>query len=87
MLQQIMSWVVTGLMLYLGAGLVFSVAFVFAGVNRLDPVARRSSWGFRVLILPGSVALWPLLLRRWVLGRPPPEERNAHRLAAREDNR
>jgi hypothetical protein len=87
MLQQVMGWVVTALMLYLGVGLVFSVAFVFAGVNRVDPVARQSSWGFRLMILPGSVALWPLLLRRWVLGRPPPEERNAHRLAASERNR
>jgi hypothetical protein len=69
MLQQVMGWVVTALMLYLGVGLVFSVAFVFAGVNRVDPVARQSSWGFRLMILPGSVALWPLLLRRWVLGR------------------
>ena len=52
------------LALYLLAGLLFAVPFVLRGVNRIDPVAREGSWGFRLIILPGVVALWPLLLRR-----------------------
>jgi hypothetical protein len=68
---------------YLAAGLVFALAFVTAGVQRVDPAARDGTWGFRLLILPGAAALWPLLLARWVRGGPPPEERNAHRDAAR----
>ena len=68
---------------YFAAGLVFAVAFITAGVQRVDPAARGASWGFRLLILPGAAALWPLLLARWVRGVPPPEERNAHRDAAR----
>ena len=54
--------VVSGL--YLLAGLLFAVPFVLRGVNRIDPVAHEGSWGFRLIILPGVVALWPLLLRR-----------------------
>lgn len=50
---------------YLGAGLVFGVAFVAAGVARIDPAARGTSAAFRLLILPGSVALWPLLAAKW----------------------
>lgn len=70
--------------LYLGGGLVFAVPFVLLGVNRLDPHARPGTWGFRLLILPGTVLLWPLLLRRWLSGaHEPPTERNAHRAAAR----
>lgn len=68
---------------WLAAGLVFALAFVTAGVQRVDPAARGAPWGFRLLILPGAAALWPLLLLRWVRGGSPPAERNAHRDAAR----
>ena len=69
--------------IYLAIGVLFSVPFVAIGVARVDPAARGASWGFRMLILPAVVALWPLLARRWVGGRTRPEERNAHREGAR----
>ena len=76
--------VVTVLSTYVGIGLLFAVPFVLFGVERIDPAARGATWGFRLLILPGSVALWPLLLARLVRGGGmPPEERNAHRASAR----
>lgn len=66
--------------LYFGIGFLFSVAFVIAGVKRLDANASGSGLAFRLLILPGSAAFWPLLLRRWIRGdRHVPEERNPHR--------
>jgi hypothetical protein len=69
---------------YLACGLLFAILFVLVGVNRIDPHARLGSWGFRLLIIPGTMFLWPLLARRWWSGRrEPPEERNAHRCAAR----
>jgi hypothetical protein len=80
--MEIVDWIVFAFETYLGIGVIFATVFVLAGVNRIDPVARASSWGFRAMIFPGSVALWPLLLRRWILNRPPAEERNAHRSAA-----
>ena len=79
--ERIAGWIVGGLTVYAAVGVVFALLFVTRGVNRIDPVARESTWGFRVTIFPGSVALWPLLLKRWVLGRQPPTERNAHRSA------
>lgn len=57
---------------YLGAGLVFACVFVARGVQRIDPAAVGTSWPFRLLILPGVAALWPVLLRRWVRGEVPP---------------
>lgn len=57
--------IVSVLALYLGVGLIFGVAFVWRGAPRIDPAARGTSLGFRLLILPGSAALWPLLARRW----------------------
>ena len=69
---------------YLVCGLAVSIPFVIVGVGRIDPHAAHSSWGFRLLIIPGTVALWPLLLRRWLRSAgEPPEERNAHRCAAK----
>lgn len=67
---------------YTAIGLAFAIAFVSVGVTRIDAEARGTGLGFRLLILPGSVAFWPLLLRRWLAGKQPPLETNAHRRAA-----
>lgn len=71
---------VHALYLYVSLGVSFAIAFVTIGVSGVDSQAIGSSLGFRILIFPGSVAFWPLLLRRWT-GRKsePPEERNPHR--------
>ena len=70
--------------LYLAGGFLFAVPFVFSGLKKIDPHAAGGSWGFRLIIIPGTVALWPLLLRRWAGGvHEPPEEVNAHRKFSR----
>ena len=70
---------------YLGMGFLFASPFVLLGVKRMDPHAAHGSWGFRLLIIPGTMFLWPLLAKRWFSGAgEPPEERNAHRKAAKE---
>jgi hypothetical protein len=70
--------------IYLICGLVFAVLFVSVGVQRIDSHARQGTWGFRLLIIPGTILLWPWLARLWISGaHEPPEERNAHRRAAR----
>ena len=51
---------------YAAAGILFAIAFVTIGVSRIDSVAKNSTVGFRLIILPGSALLWPLLLRRWI---------------------
>lgn len=68
---------------YLVCGLVFAVPFVLLGVKRIDPHAAQGSWGFQLVIFPGVMAFWPLLLRRWAKGvTEPPEENNTHRRLA-----
>ena len=61
--------VVGGLELYAALGLVFAIGFVGVGVHKLDPAARGTSIGFRLLILPGVAALWPMFLARWTRGQ------------------
>lgn len=58
---------------YAALGIVFAVAFVSRGVSRVDHAADHAPWSFRLIILPGVAALWPLLLVRWLgagKGRP-----------------
>jgi len=79
MYERVATLLVGVLYLYGIAGLFFAIAFVTIGVKRIDAQAIGSV-GFRVLIFPGSAALWPLLLCRWVSRTgEPPEERNPHR--------
>ncbi|MCB9898225.1 MAG: hypothetical protein H6825_09500 [Planctomycetes bacterium] len=53
---------------WLAAGLLFAVPFLAVGAGRIDPLARTGSFGFKLVVLPGVVALWPLLLLRWTRG-------------------
>ena len=70
---------------YFACGLVFAIPFALVGAKKIDPHAAHGSGGFRLLIIPGTLAFWPLLLRRWMQGiSEPPEESNAHREATRE---
>ena len=73
---------VYALTVYAVIGLVFAIAFVARGAGRVDPAALAAPVGFRLLVLPGVAAVWPLLAWRWRRGQPPPEERNAHRRTA-----
>ena len=51
---------------YVLCGLAVGMPFVLRGVDRVDEAARGASLGFRLLILPGTVALWPLMVTRWM---------------------
>ena len=55
--------------LYLAAGLVFAIPFVLRGVMRIDEGATGSKWGFRLIIIPGTMVFWPLLLRKWIAAK------------------
>jgi len=52
------------------AGAVFAIVFVTVGIQRVDSVAEHAPWGFRLIVLPGVAALWPLLLVRWLRSTP-----------------
>lgn len=82
-MQDFLPYLLFGLGLYLLIGLLFGIVFVSVGVSRIDRQAGETGPLFRLLILPGSVVFWPHLLRRWINGSAPAEERSAHRSVAR----
>jgi hypothetical protein len=63
--ERIASWILALVAAYVAAGVLFALAFLSRGIERIDAAARGARWGFRCLIAPGVVALWPFLLRRW----------------------
>lgn len=79
----LIAWILLSVAgVYSSIGLVFALVFVVRGVSRIDPAAVDGSIGFRILIVPGVVAFWPVLMRRHLNRMSPPEERNAHRILA-----
>ncbi len=49
---------------YAAFGTLFGIFFVWRGVNRIDVAAQGAPLSFRLLILPGVIALWPILAFR-----------------------
>lgn len=59
--ETFVSWVEV----YAAAGLLIAAAFLLFGVGRVSEEAH-GNWLFRLVILPGVVVLWPLVLWRWI---------------------
>jgi hypothetical protein len=55
---------ITFLQVYALIGGLVAAIFLLWGVDRVEPSAR-GSYAFRVLLIPGVVGLWPLVLWRW----------------------
>lgn len=69
MLQSLAELLVTAFLGYAAVGVVFAVAFAWRGAGRLDASARAGTAGFRLIILPAALALWPLLAWKWLTHR------------------
>jgi hypothetical protein len=52
--------------LYFAVGLVFALVFLALGLRRVDALAADGPWGFKALIFPGVVGLWPIVLLLWL---------------------
>jgi hypothetical protein len=57
------------LVVYLAVGLLTAIAFVTSGVMRVQ--SAPVTIGARILLIPGAVALWPLIMSRWLARRRP----------------
>jgi hypothetical protein len=66
-MDAIATTIVTGVALYVAAGLMTGVAFVVVGVTAVQ--SAPVTVGARILLLPAATALWPLVLSRWLQSR------------------
>ena len=48
------------------AGCAVAVAFLVFGVTRVLPEPAPVTLGARIVLLPGTAALWPYVLIRWL---------------------
>lgn len=54
---------------YLVIGIAFLVPFHRWVLPGLDESADGASWGFRIVVSPGLVTLWPVIVRKWLIAR------------------
>jgi len=62
-LVNLFLWLIS---VYLIAGLIFYFPFIKMGIEKIDQNAKDTTIGFKLIILPGVIAFWPFLLRKWV---------------------
>lgn len=68
---ELVETLLVGVSLYAAAGAAFALGFLALGLTRIDHGAVGAGISFRLLIVPGLIALWPLMLVRWIAGGQP----------------
>lgn len=63
--------ILNGVALYAAVGAIFALVFLVLGLTRIDNGAKGAGLLFRLLIIPGLIALWPFMLVRWIAGGQP----------------
>ncbi|AXT19123.1 hypothetical protein D7030_14135 [Flavobacteriaceae bacterium AU392] len=61
-METVIQIVVTLLGLYFGIGVLFGIYFFVKGSFLLDELIAESKWTVRLLLTPGAIGLWPVLL-------------------------
>ena len=52
--------------IYLLLGVAFSIVFAIKGAEAIDEEVAQSPKTFRLLLIPGAILLWPVLLLKWM---------------------
>jgi hypothetical protein len=68
-MSSIATILLSAVALYVAAGIVAGLAFVLFGVTHVLPHPVTVTIGARILLLPGAILLWPLVLGRWLKSR------------------
>jgi hypothetical protein len=80
MYEHFINVLIFGVYLYVTAGALVAIVIITFGFTRLDSEAEHAGIGFRAMVFPGAVALWPILLRRYLRGGgQPPIQKDPHR--------
>jgi len=52
--------------IYLLGGVLFVIPFLMKGLNKIDEGANGSTIGFKIIVIPGVIVFWPVLLSKWM---------------------
>ncbi|NQY13038.1 MAG: hypothetical protein HRT81_04145 [Henriciella sp.] len=65
---------VTAIGIYFLIGFFVGLIYMFGGAGRIDPAAKGKGLPLRVrlLILPGTIGLWPIMLMKLFVQKEPP---------------
>ena len=66
MLVTIVTLILIVLAVFIGAGILFTFFFLTKGLQKIDEGVHGASIGFRIIIIPGCIVFWPVLLRKWL---------------------
>jgi hypothetical protein len=66
MFETVINIILSITVIYLLAGILFSILFLGIGIQVTDEGAHGTGIGFKLIILPGCIIFWPLLLRKWI---------------------
>lgn len=51
---------------YISSGVLFAIIFLTRLIHRLDEGAEGAPWSFKLIIFPGCVIFWPVLLKKYI---------------------
>ncbi len=71
---ELVDWLGLAAGIHATCGLAFGLVFATRLAGRIDPDARRGTWGFKLAILPGLLVLWPCFVVRLARGGEPRED-------------
>lgn len=69
---ELAEMLVMALGIYFGLGFLLAALFVFLGAGKVDPAAKTMPFQARLIILPGTMLLWPLMAIKWATQKEPP---------------
>ena len=52
-------------LIYLLLGVLFVIPFLMKGLTKVDEGAHGGTVGFKIIIIPGVIVFWPVLLNKW----------------------
>ena len=53
-------------LIYLLMGILFVIPFLLKGLTKVDEGAHGGTIGFKIIIIPGVIIFWPVLLKKWM---------------------
>lgn len=64
MIETVVTILLLLIAVYILIGIIFYFPFVKKGVHKIDDGVKDAPKFMKVLIFPGTVALWPILLKK-----------------------